>query len=271
MRQTPHGILLVAFGVGTRQGAPALRQFEAKVRLAFPGTPVRWAFTARHEARRPVLAEDSASEAGPAVAEALALFTHEGVLRVAAQPLHLVPGAEHAALLDQVAQAQRTCPGLCVSVGRSLLADEESVTCVARAMRSFPPARPDTEEAAIWVGHGTRHAAQEHYSKLAELLRSEEPPVFFGTLNGGGSVGALLPDLLRLGFRKARLIPFFALPGRHAAYDMAGRKAASWRAELEKAGIACLSHARGMVEHDLFAQMWIERLREALAALPHDR
>lgn len=39
------GILLAAFGSGSRQGESTLRLFDARVRERFPGVPVRWAFT----------------------------------------------------------------------------------------------------------------------------------------------------------------------------------------------------------------------------------
>lgn len=264
-QDVPAGILLVAFGVGTSRGAPALREFESRVRAAFPDLPLRWAFTARHESRRPVLAEGKGP--GPSVAEALFRFADEGVLRVAAQPLHLVPGSEHAALLREAALATDACPRLRVSVGRSLLEDEESLRRMARALRSFsPPSAAD--EVFIWVGHGSKHAAQNLYRGLADMLREEDPPLFLGTLNGDAGVDALLPELLSRGVSRACLIPFFALPGRHAARDLAGQGAASWRIKLEKAGIRCRTRTPGMVEHDIFAGMWVDRLRQALAELP---
>ncbi len=264
-RESPRGILLVAFGAGTRNAAPALRAFEEKVRAAFPANVLRWAFTARHAARRPALTPGQSPGAG--VAKALSLFVRDGIRRVAVQPLHLVPGAEHAELLHQAALSRKKHPELSVVVGRSLLADEASLVHMAEAMRRVAPPSPPAQEAVIWVGHGARHAAQAWYRDLAALLLRGDPPVFLGTLNAAAGVETLLPELRKKGVARACLVPFFALPGRHAARDMAGKGPGTWRNTLEKAGICCRVAARGMVEHDVIAAMWVDRLTEALAEL----
>ncbi len=134
-------------------------------------------------------------------------------------------------------------------------------------MRAVFPPPALTQEACIWVGHGTRHAAHAQYLKLAELLRAVNPPVFLGTLKGGAGVDTLLPELAQRAVTHTCLLPFFALPGRHAAYDLAGKSPRSWRSQLENAGLHCRVMPQGMVEHDLFATMWLERLRDALAEL----
>ena len=82
------GILLAAFGSGSRQGESTLRLFDARVRERFPGVPVRWAFTSVLMRERLATVKKKSDSVG----KALRRMAFEGFSRIALQPLHVVPG-----------------------------------------------------------------------------------------------------------------------------------------------------------------------------------
>lgn len=257
------GILLVAFGVTTRYGKPALAAFSDKVRAAFPGHAVRWAFTARHRAKRPTLS----GEGGLDVAAALDLFAQDGATRVAVQPLHLVAGLEHAAFCRRVAAWRKGRSDMHIGIGDPLLADDAAMRAALDAMKKIGAQTSAPDEAAVWIGHGSKKAPSSGYLRLMELADAEKPPVYIGCLSGGPDPETVAAKLQANGKTKACLAPLFVLSGYHAARDMAGKGQNSWRSRLAAAGVACRSHLQGLVEHDLFADMWLARLREALTSL----
>lgn len=256
------GILLVAFGVTTRYGKPALGAFSEKVRAAFPGHTVRWAFTARHKAKRPTLS----GETGLDIPSALDAFTREGITRIAIQPLHLVDGREYAALCRKIDAWQKNAAAV-TAVGAPLLAGDAAIHAVLAALQKIAPPDMASDEAALWVGHGSRNAASCAYSRFASFAANQPRPLFFGCLIGTPAPEDLITALRAKGIRRIRLMPFFALSGYHAAKDMAGKGENSWRTRLSRSGITCRAHLRGMVEYDIFADMWLTRLREALSLL----
>lgn len=255
------GILLVAFGVTTRHGKPALAAFTEQVRAAFPGQTVRWAFTARHKVKRPTLR----GEPGMSVPDALVLFAAEGTTRIAVQPLHLIPGREHAALC-RIATAWRTQhPETSIFVGDPLLSDDAAMHAALAAMRAIAPPQADTGEAVVWVGHGSRDSSCARYTRMADVAAAAAAPLYMGHIAGGGNAEAVLARLAATGKKRARLMAFFALSGYHAARDVAGRNENSWKSRFTRAGIDCRVCLRGMVEYEEFAAMWLERLRETLS------
>lgn len=257
------GILLVAFGVTTRYGKPALATFTEKVRAAFPGHPVRWAFTARHKAKRPTLG----GEPGMNAAKALSLFRGEGVTRIAVQPLHLIPGREHAALCRAAAAWQKRHPEVTVATGGALLADDEAMRAAIQAMLRIAGPRAEPDEAVIWVGHGSRDISCAHFARMAALAEKSAPHLYMGHIANGGNSGEILAKLTAARRTKARLISFFTLSGYHAARDVAGKGENSWRSRLQGAGVQCRVTLRGMLEHEDFAAMWLARLGETMARL----
>ena len=261
------GILLVAFGVTTRYGKPALAAFSEKVRAAFPGHVVRWAFTARHKVKRPTLG----GEPGMNAADALSLFRAEGATRVAVQPLHLVPGREHAALCRAATAWQQQHPETIIAMGDPLLADDAAMRAVTRAMLRITGPRTEPDEAVIWVGHGSRDPSCAHFTRVAALAEKCAPHMYMGHLSNGGNAGEILAKLTAAGRTKARLMSFFTLSGYHAARDVAGKGGNSWRSRLQGAGILCRITLRGMLEYDDFSAMWLERLAQTLARLEKNR
>ncbi len=88
------GILLVAFGTSISKAQISYRNIEKKVKAAFPGIPVRWAYTS-YIIRQKLAKEGKQIDS---VETALAKMMDEDFTHVAVQSLHTIPGEEFHAL-----------------------------------------------------------------------------------------------------------------------------------------------------------------------------
>lgn len=264
MRADPkQGILLAAFGSGSRQGESMLRLFDARVRERFPGLPVRWAFTSVLMRERLATARKKADSVG----KALRRMEFEGFSRIALQPLHVVPGLEYGEITEEAARftaESRRRGGVLLAVGEPLLSGRPgSLERACQAMLASSPPERQPDEAVVWMGHGSRHASSIRYTDLGERVNDADPLVFVGTINGETRLEDLLPRLA--GARRAWLLPLLSVVGRHALEDMAGASPASWKSRLAAAGIEGLPVLRGMVEAPAFTDIWLNHLAAILA------
>lgn len=257
------GILLAAFGSSTHVGSKALGYFEEHTRLAFPGIPVRWAFTSPHMRHR--LA--SAGKKTDSVQKALLRMAFDRYTHVAVQSLHLIPGMEYEALLRESREASVKGGPPHVAVGFPLLHEPEDVEQAVKALIAHLPPERRSEDAVVCVGHGTWHTGAASYQSLYESLSRVDPLIFIGTLSGEHSIESVLPLLKKSGAGRVWLVPLLSVIGRHAEEDMAGKGKDSWQSRLEKAGFPCRAVLKGTVEYEGFARIWISHLARALRSL----
>ncbi len=246
-------VVLAAVAPERDAGPAVLRAFAERVQAACPGRPLRWVFT-------------GGPQGAACLRETLAALRAQGVRRVALQPLHCIPGREHAELAEAARALQQTLDFSALHVGAPLLADAAAVQEVARAMRAHAGALAGPGEAVVWVGHGTDHAGQARYEELGARLRREENPFMLtATLKAGAEgAAALAAELTALGVTRVLLAPFFALPGPRTLRDLGGSGRQSWRSRLEETGIACRVIQGGLAEEEAFAVVWLRRLEDAV-------
>lgn len=264
-RQLPYtaamkcAILLVAFGAAGRQAQEALRGVDAQVRTAFPGLPVRWAYTSHLLRERLALARQKSDS----VLKALRRLQFEGFRQVAVQPLQSIPGDEYGevrAVLEDVAASS----ALRLELGTPLLNDETDVEAAAQAVLAHLPPGRTPDEDVVLMGHGARHPAMSRYEALARAVRARDAHIHVGAMSGPLELEALLPGLTS---RRVWLLPLLSVVGRHALEDMAGAAESSWRSRLERAGHECCPILRGMAEYKGFAAIWLRHLAQAVARL----
>ena len=254
------GILLVAVSPGADGGAESTRKFTDRVTAAYPGVPVRWAFTGKAATDG-----DGTAMATPGLRESLSVLRSAGTSRVALQALHCIPGLEYTALAGKVKRLHQALGFDTLCMGAPLLADTPGVRALAEAMRNHAQTFRTPDEGVVWVGHGTEHAGQARYEELGALLRAESPFIMTGTVKAGAEgVAGVLDELVAQRLDKVLLAPFFAFPGRHAVQDLAGEGENSWRSQLEAAGVSCRTRLTGMAEDDAFAAIWLSHLDQAL-------
>ena len=257
------GILLAAFGSGSRQGEASFRRFDALVRERCPGIPVRWAFTSMLMRERLASARKKSDSVGKALSRmAFEKFTH-----VAVQPLHLIAGVEYGDILSTAGQMRAGGRFAALTIGRPLLTEQpEDVRRVAEALLAGLPGERRPDAAVLFMGHGSRHPSEERYEALSCFLRERDPRVFMGTLNGAVRLENILPQLS--GVERVWLLPLLAVVGRHTLEDMAGTSETSWRSRLLAEGIPCVPILRGMTEYEGLLDVWADHLTAAMSGWP---
>jgi sirohydrochlorin cobaltochelatase len=257
------GILLVAYGSPGTAAQQAPDFFESLVKRSFPSLPAYRAFTSESRHPRPAGGERDS------VYSALLRMSAEHCTRVAVQSLHLVPGREYRAMTEEIAEARKAGGPRHVRIGAPLLHTKEDACEVAAALAASLGEERDPEEFVIWVGHGGR-AADDVYARLAAAVGALDRRMLLGTLAGEKGVESIIEDLRALCdgcAGRVRLIPLLAAVGKHAAEDIAGAEAHSWRGRLAAAGFDCRVELKGLAEREEFARIWLARLIAALDAL----
>lgn len=255
------GILLVAFGSSEASAQVSFENIDAKVKAAYPGIPVRWAYTShiiRHK-----LAKQGKHLDSPEVA--LAKMLDEKFTHVAVQSLHTIGGAEYHDLRRTVAAFRAMGRFQKVILGFPLMATQEDMQKVASAIMKSIPKERKTNDAVVLMGHGTHHPSNAFYAALMFQLQLTDPNIFIGTVEGYPEVGLIEALLKKKKIKKAYLMPFMSVAGDHAKNDMAGNEENSWKSVLTKAGITCVPVLKGTAEFNAFADIWVEHLNGPLS------
>ena len=251
------GILLVAFGTSVPEAQVSFKNIDTKVKAAYPGVTVRWAYTS-HIIRK-ILAERGQVIDSPEVA--LAKMMSEGFTHVAVQSLHTIAGAEFHDLLEIAHGFKNMGVGMKrVLVGYPLLARDEDIEKVADAMLSIIPKERKKDEAVVFMGHGTHHPANAFYAALAYRVQLKDPNVFVGGVEGFPTIDLIKEQLAAKKLTKAYLLPLMSVAGDHAQNDLAGDEEDSWKSILTKAGVTCVPVLKGTAEYDVFADIWVAHL-----------
>ncbi|MDO5536063.1 MAG: sirohydrochlorin cobaltochelatase [Desulfovibrionaceae bacterium] len=251
-------IVLIAYGSCLASGLAALRTFEARVRLRYPGIPVRWAYTSAHIRTRLALHVRRKSDS---VVKAIQRLVLERFSPIIAQPLQIITATEN----ESVEELTRTVSGelgIPVSVGQPLLASDEDVALCARAIFTHLPAAREPGEDVIFVGHGASHAAQSRYAQLCAAVRERDSAVHIATLSGNMRIETVLPHLSSA---RVWVVPFLSSIGKHTVSDIAGAGEGSVRSLLERDGRSCEVVKAGVLENAAFADIWLSHLDAAAA------
>lgn len=257
-------LILAAHGSSHPQARKALEGFAARVRLEHPGLDVRMAYTATP---RPGNHPGANSHYGLADTLAgLAGLGLRGGLDLRVQSLHVIAGADYDRMREALKDFAADNSAL-LTMCAPLLAGPEDAPAAAKALAAALP----QDEAVVLMGHGTTHDAQDLYRVLAERLKRELPMARLGVLEAADpgdplSIQAIARDLESRGVRSARLVPLLTVAGRHAHKDLAGDRPGSWKSVLAEHGIESTADLAGLLEREVFVELWLERLRTLLLA-----
>jgi sirohydrochlorin cobaltochelatase len=250
-RDAGEAVLLTAFGTSVDRARVSYAAIERLVRERHPGVRLAWAYTSH-----------GLHEKGAAPARALQALRDQGVLRVAVQPLHLIPGAEYHDLVAGVGGVS----GVEVVVGAPLMGGSPDIAELAGALAGAVAGR-EPGQAVVWLGHGTHHGADAFYAALQYHLWRRDRLSFVGTVEGALDCEAVLAALRDSGARKVGLAPLMCVAGEHAANDMAGPGPDSWKSRLAAEGFEVETAMVGLGEREEVAAIWVDHLDAALAGL----
>lgn len=269
------GIVLAPYGTLYPPALATYDRLRAAYEQAFPGSPVRLAFTSRLMIKR--LAEKEGI-AVPDLPAALRSLKGEGCRAVLLQSLQIVPGSEfhQAAALARDWQAgdaafDRLAVGLPLLAG---LEDCRRISALLPALLEDPIGQDrgreginEKEDALVLVAHGTGHPADALYSLLADVLRRDHGGafnIFLGSIEGYPGLAEIAEDLLSRRAKTVRLLPFLLVAGGHANSDIAGTGPDSWMSTLSRKGLSVRADLRGLGERQKIADVFIEHSKSAL-------
>ena len=257
-RPMKRGILLVAFGTSEKSAQVSFTNIEKKVRAAYPGVPVRWAFTS-HIIREKLAAQGQVLDSVPV---ALSKMMDEGITHVGVQSLHSIPGEEYGELKGSVQVFKHMPDGFSrILLGRPLMSlDKDIQKAVAATLKVIPKAR-EKNEAVVLMGHGTHHPGNVYYPALQYYFAKQDPNVFVGTVEGSPGLDDVVAELKAKKITRAYLMPLMSVAGDHAKNDMAGDEPDSWKSVLEGKGVSTVVVLKGTAEYDVFADLWVDHLR----------
>ncbi len=247
-------VLVVSFGTShldtLQKNISAIEQTIAE---AFPQLTLRRAFTSGVILKK--LQKENHLQIDT-VPQALTRLKEEGCTRVVIQPTHVINGEEFNKLCRQAAPFAQD---LNISMGTPLLTSVQNYLDTARAIAS-EIAPPASDEALIFMGHGTAHHANATYALLEYILHDLGwERAFVGTVEGYPELPQVIARLKKQPqIRRVRLHPFMVVAGDHAKNDMAGSEEDSWVCQLEAQGYQVSYTLRGLGEYPkiraLFAQ-----------------
>lgn len=261
---TESAIILAAYGSRHENAVAALDHMLERVAAAWPGIPVRVAYTSKK-----ILGHmNRAGEQADSVQKALESLLADGVRRVVLQSLHMIPGSEFHDLLPLANRSMLRKNGFeRVEVGFPLLAGEEDIERACDALLAVLPDRRRESEAVLLMGHGTLHPGNVYYEGLNACIQQKDGNVFVGALEAEPGIEHIRKILVRRGVKKAFLLPFLFGAGRHASKDMVGARPDSWKNVLEAGGIECEAVLKGAAEYDALADIWLKHLHDAMQRL----
>ena len=256
------GILLVAFGSSMPEAQVSFKNIDKRVKTAFPGVPVRWAYTShiiRHKLAKEGKKLDSTEMA-------LAKMMDEGFTHVAIQSLHTIPGEEYHGLVQSAHAFGLMSGGFeRILVGYPLLGKEDDLVKVTDVIIKNIPKDRKKKDAVVLMGHGTHHPGNAFYAAMMYHFQQKDPNIFVGTVEGAPTIDDIKAMLLKKKIKKAYLMPFMSVAGDHARNDMAGDEDDSWKVILKKAGIKCVPVLKGTAEYDEIVDIWVAHLKTVLA------
>jgi len=258
------GILLVAFGSSYPETRGTFQHIEEDIKAAFPNQEIRWAFTSK------IIREKlrSRGEEIDSPAGALAKMGEDGFKKVAVQSLHVIPGEEYENLKTTVEAFSGLPKGIEeVKPGKPLLYHHEDMKKLRDALLQNLPKGLADNDAVIFMGHGTHHAANVYYPAMQYYLQQKNTNCYLATVEGYPELDQVIEMLEKRKTKKVWLLPFMTIAGDHARNDMAGEDDDSWKSVLKTKGYEVEAVLNGMADHKEVVGIWIEHLKEVLSEI----
>lgn len=255
-------ILVVSYGCGDRaMREKSLDRIETDIRNACPGYAVFHAWTSGR------LREKCYGREGlriPGVKEAMEELWRRGIRKAAVVPTHVLKGLEYQGMEAEL-QAFRDRFSR-ILTGVPLLSCEESRRKAAEALAA--ELAPGADEALALMGHGTKAGMDTAYRELDAAFRKlGYENIFVGTMEGELDFQSVLGRIRKRNPKWVRLAPLMIAAGKHAAKDMGGDGADSWKSRLEAAGFPTVCTVKGMGEYEGIRRIFTERAEELVKDL----
>ena len=196
----------------------------------------------------------------PSVEEALEELCREQFDEVILQPSLLIPGEE----FDRLCRSAQPFAGrVQLRIGRPLLCEEADLDRMTGLLREA--FAPGADTVLLMMGHGTAHAANDLYVRLAEKMKEvRECTMRLCTVEGTPTFADAVEELRQLPQRSVIAAPMMLVAGDHAKNDMAGDGPDSLRSLLEAEGLRVDCRLQGLGQLEQIRQLYADRIREIL-------
>ena len=227
---------------------------ENTLAAAFPEFPLYRAFTSGIVRKRLKAKFDIHADS---VEEAMTRIAGDGFEQVIVQPTLLIPGEEYDKLCTAI---EASAGNMNVYIGKPLLCGEPDLDAIIHVLQEAYPVDDDT--ILLLMGHGTEHAANDIYIRLAQKMR--KLPMRLCTVEGTPSFDDAIEELTAQPQRKVQLAPMLFVAGDHAKNDMAGDEPDSLRSMLEEKGFTVECKIQGLGELQAIRNMYVQKAAEAI-------
>jgi sirohydrochlorin cobaltochelatase len=245
-------ILVISFGTSYMDTLQkTIGALESDIRAGYSDYEVRRAFTSDVVINK--LRERDGLEIDNLRA-ALERLISDGFSEVICAVTHLINGFEYNKIINIVSEFSDR---ISIKVTRPLLTNVNDyidiVTAISGDFRS--------DSLYIFMGHGTEFGENNIYFELNSRLELQGyDNVVFAALKGSPSIENVL-DIKRVGkYKKAVLMPFMLVSGRHANNDMA----IDWRGFLEREGFEVECVMKGLGEYKSVCELYIRKIEEKM-------
>ncbi len=262
-------ILVMTFGTTfTDTRAKTIDAVEADIQKAFPNIPVFEAYTSHIIIDR-VAANEGIKKLTPE--EAFDKLKAEGYTRVAVISLDVIPGIEYG--YDSIVAKDYAKNFKEISLATPLMyyqgteGEADQVVDFIKALSSQLP-QMGAEDATLLMAHGTPHPANAYYAVIQDRLEDlGMNNVYVYSVEGRPNLEDVIPKLKAKGIKNITLMPIMMVAGDHANNDMAGDEEDSHKSILRKEGFTVGAYIHGLGENENIRQLYVERAKEAVAAL----
>ncbi|NDV17984.1 sirohydrochlorin cobaltochelatase [Pseudodesulfovibrio sp. JC047] len=288
--QATDAIVLAAFGTSYPEALNSILNIRSKVEKAFPGVPVKLAFTSSiirdiwHERQNDAawqknnagVPSDILTVKGPLAT--IADLQDEGYTSIAVQSLHVFAGEEFSDLTQTMlglrsirAIKAKSVPFKSLRLGRPALGMPgvvypytEDIAYATKALKADVDAAKKLDAALVYMGHGNDFYSTGIYAQFqSEMQKAYNHPIFVGCVEGYPAFDDMLVQLKASGVKKVLLKPFMIVAGDHATNDMAGDEDDAWKVMLTKAGIDVTIDLHGLGSMDAWADIYVRHLKDA--------
>lgn len=287
-------IVLAVFGTSHPEALPGILTIRDEVSAAFPGTPVRLAFTSNiirriwhsrlddpaFRATHPDIPPEIFQVKAPLAT--IADLVDEDYGHIVVQPTHIAAGEEFSDLSSLVAALNsitsikaRNMPFRSISLGRPALGApgieypyRQDLERAAETMAADVEKARRENRVLIYLAHGNRYFSTGVFQELEYVMRARYPevPTYFTMAIGFPGLHVLEERLVADRVGRALLVPFMTVAGDHAKNDMAGEEPESLKSRLEARGIEVRAELTGLGERPEFAAIFVQNIRDAATA-----
>lgn len=244
------GILVASFGTTYEETRKkAIESIENLVKEQYGEEVFERAFTSGI-IRRKLLKRDNMKVFSPQ--EGLESLRQRGCDQVVTLSMHVLDGIEYAKLSSEYGK-----------VSAPLLYKEEDYIRIAQDGELN-----DLEgmDALVFMGHGSEdEVADKTYDTLQKAYHNQgRDNIFIGTVEGEITLEDIIDNMKDKGYKNVLLKPFMIVAGDHAKNDMASDEEDSWKTLLTQAGYGVKISMKGLGEHKVVQEMFMDKLKEAM-------